>query len=257
MTLQRAGGAAGFSASAVDYAATMAPALAPVAGEVIRRAGLLPDETVLDVGTGTGTAAALARGEGRRVIGLDAAPGMLEIARRQVPDVEFIDADFTAIPLPEHAVDVLTAVHALLFADDRVRALGEWRRVTRPGGRISLSVPGPGTVVPAVVFGAVYDRFGITWGDDYPDAPELAQWARDAGWADVAVDADPTTAIPLADETAFRAWLRVGARGRATGGWSDERREDFTRELMGAAPRDAAGAFRLPFGALYLTATNR
>jgi len=256
VTLQRAGGAAGFSATAADYAATMAPALAPMAAEVIRRAGLLRGETVLDIGTGTGTAAALASGEERRVIGLDAAPGMLEIARRQVPDVEFIDADFTAIPLPKHAVDVLTAVHSLLFADDRVQALTEWRRVTRSGGRISLSVPGPGNVVPAVVFGAVYDRFGITWGDDYPDAPVLAQWARDAGWADVGVDADPTTVIPLADETAFRTWLHVGAKGRATGGWSNERREDFARELMGAAPRDAGGAFRLPFGTIYLTATN-
>ncbi len=257
MTLQRAGGAAGFSATATDYAATMAPALAPMAAEVVRRAGLLSGETVLDVGTGTGTAAALARGGGRRVIGLDAAPGMLEIARREVSDVEFIDADFTAIPLPEHAVDVLTAVHSLLFADDRVVALSEWRRVTGRGGRISLSVPGPGDVVPAVMFGDVYDRFGITWGDDYPAPGDVAQWARDAGWADVAVDADPTTVIPLADEGAFRTWLRVGAKGRATADWSPARREQFAHDLMAAAPRDSDGGFRLPFGTIYLTAANR
>lgn len=257
MTLQRSGGAAGFSASAGDYAATMAPALAPVAAEVVRRANLLADETVLDVGTGTGTAAALARGEGRRVTGLDAAPGMLEIARRQTPGVEFTDADFTRIPLADGAVDVVTAVHSLLFADDRVVALREWRRVARHGGRISLSVPGPGDVVPSVLFGDVYDRYGITWGDDYPDPAELAHWAGDAGWVEVAVDSDPTTVIPLADEAAFHAWLRVGARGRATAGWSDERREQFARDLMAAAPRDAAGRFRLPFGTIYLTAQNR
>jgi len=52
VTLQRAGGAAGFSASADAYAATMAPALRPVAREVIRRAALQPDESVLDIGTG-------------------------------------------------------------------------------------------------------------------------------------------------------------------------------------------------------------
>ena len=67
MTLQRAGGASGFSASADDYAATMAPALAPMAAEVVRRAALGAGEAVLDVGTGTGTGAALARGEGRTV----------------------------------------------------------------------------------------------------------------------------------------------------------------------------------------------
>jgi SAM-dependent methyltransferase len=256
VTLQRTGGAAAFSASAHDYAATMTPALAPMAAEVVRRAALRAGETVLDVGTGTGTAAALARGDGRRIIGLDAAPGMLEIARRHAPDVEFLDADFLDIPLPDGAADVVTAVHALLFADDREAALREWRRVARSGGRLSLSVPGPGSVVPATVFGAVYDRYGIEWGDDYPVPDDVASWARGAGWSDVAVDADPSTVIPLADEDAFRTWLRVGARGRATGGWSDARREQFTLELMEAAPRDAARAFYLPFGTIYLAARN-
>ena len=256
MTLQRAGGAAGFSASADDYAATMAPALAPMAAEVVRRAVLRARETVLDLGTGTGTAAGLARGDDRRVTGLDAATGMLEIARRQAPDVDFIEADFSRIPLPDGAVDVVIAVHALLFADDRVGALREWRRVARPDGRLSLSVPGPGDVVPNTVFGDVYDRYGISWGDDYPVPADLAQWAGDAGWDDIHTDTDPTTVIPLADEVAFRAFLRIGARGRATAGWSPERRDEFTRDLMAATPRDADGAFRLPFGTIYLTARN-
>ena len=257
MTLQRAGGAAAFSASAHDYAATMTPALAPMAAEVVRRAALRAGETVLDVGTGTGTAAALARGDGRRIIGLDAASGMLAIARRHAPDVEFLDADFLHIPVPDAAVHVVTAVHSLLFAEDREAALREWRRVARSDGRLSLSVPGPGNVVPATVFGAVYDRYGIEWGDDYPVPDDVAGWARSAGWSNVVVDADPSTVIRLADEETFRIWLRVGARGRATGEWSDERREQFTLELMEAAPRDAAGAFRLPFGTIYLTAGHR
>lgn len=258
MTLNRSGAAAGFSDTAEDYLATMVPALAPVAAEVVRRAGLRAGETVLDVGTGTGTAAAMARGEGRRIIGIDTAPGMLDIARRLTPGVEFIDADFMRIPLPERAIDTVTAVHALLFADDPVVALREWRRVTRARGRISVSVPGPGEVVPSAVLGEVYDHYGIRWGDaDYPVPATLKGWARSAGWKDVVVDADPTTAIRLADEPAYRAWLRVGARGQATGGWTDERREQFAHDLMIATPRDAAGAFRLPFGTLYLTAANR
>ena len=256
MTQQTA--AAGSSAAADDYAATMAPALAPMAAEVVRRAALAPTETVLDVGTGTGTAAAMARGEGRRIIGLDSAHGMLEIARREVPDVEFIEADFSRISLPDGAVDVVTSVHALLFADDRVLALREWRRVTRAGGRISLSVPGPGSVVPSAVFGGVYDRYGISWGAaDYPLPAGLAAWAGDAGWADVEVADDPSTGIPLADEAAFRTWLRIGPHRRAASEWPADRRERWARDLMEAAPRDAAGTFRLPFGTIYLRAVNR
>ena len=258
MTVQRSGAAAGFSANADDYAATMAPALAPVAAQVVRRSALQAGEAVLDVGTGTGTAAALARGEGRSITGLDAAPGMLTIARRLASDIDFIDADFARIPLPDGATDVLIAVHALLFADDRVGALREWRRVTRHGGRLSLSVPGPGDVVPSAVFGEVYDRFGIAWSDDdYPIPEGLTTWASDAGWSEVAVDSDPTTVIPLADEAAFRTWLRVRASARATSDWSADRREQFALDLMAAAPRDGTGAFRLPFGTIYLTARNR
>ena len=257
MTLQRAGGAAALSESAADYAATMAPALRPVAAEVVRRAELRPGERVIDVGTGTGTAAAMAVGEGRRVIGVDAAPGMLAIARGEVPGAEFELADFGALPVEDGSVDVVLAAHALLFADDRVAVLREWRRITRPGGRISLSVPGPSSVVPSAIFGPVYDRYGVQWApNDYPDVADLEDWAELAGWSQIETATDPTAAIPLADEAAFRTWLRVGARGRATRDWSAERREQFIRDLMAVAPRDAGGALRIPFGALFLRAVN-
>ena len=246
------GSTAAFSQTAADYAATVAPALVPVAAEVVRRSALRAGETVLDVGTGTGTGARMALGDERRVIALDGAAGMLAIAAREVPQAELIEADFSAIPLDDGSVDVLLAVHALLFAKDRVATLAEWLRVTADGGRLSLSVPGPGTIAPIAVFGTVYDRYGIEWKfTDYPEATELAEWARDAGWQDIATDADPTTGIPLADEEAFRTWLRVG---RMTSDWSSDRREAFAQDLTAVAPRAADGSIRLPFGALYLTA---
>jgi SAM-dependent methyltransferase len=223
----------------------------------VRRAGLRPGETVLDVGSGTGNAAALAVGDGRRVIGLDAAPGMLAIARERVPGAEFLEADFAELPLPDGEADVTMAVHALLFADDQVAALREWRRVTAAGGRLSLSVPGPGDVVPAAVFGQVYTAYGIEWSDDdYPTADGLAGWAREAGWQDLDLATDPGMAIPLADDEAFRTWLGVGARRRLTSSWPGHKREAFARELMAAAPRDPGGGYRVPFGAIYLTARN-
>ncbi|HEY6608319.1 MAG TPA: methyltransferase domain-containing protein [Candidatus Limnocylindria bacterium] len=241
-----------FSATASDYAATMAIALASVAAEVVARARLGPGETVLDVGTGTGTAARLAAGDGRRILGLDAAAGMLEVAREASPGIEFIEADFASIPLADEAVDVVTSVHALLFAGDRVAALEEWRRVTAVGGRLSLSVPGPNHVVPAAIFGAIYDRHEIEWyPDDYPEGSDLLAWSGAAGWADARVDADESTLIELADEEAFHAWLRVG---RSTTDWPPARFEAFGHELMAACPRGDDGSFRIPFGTIYLTA---
>ncbi len=252
MTRQKSGAPAAFSETADAYAATMAPALAPVAAEVVRRAALAPGESVLDAGTGTGTAARLAAGSGRRVIGLDAAAGMLDIARREAPEAEFVEADFTSVPLADGTIDVVLAVHALLFASDRVSTLAEWRRVTAPDGRISLSVPGPDDAVPATVFGEVYKRHGIAWQrGDYPDVARLARWAEEGGWTDISTAADPAIDIRLADEAAFMTWLRVGRVGT---GWDADRLEAYGRDLMAVAPRTVDGAFSVPFGALYLTA---
>ena len=254
MTSGRFGSTSAFSESAEAYRDTMAPALEPVAVEVVRRARLGPDERVLDVGTGTGTAVRLALGDGRRVIGLDAAAGMLEIARREVPGADWLEADFTRVPLDDGAVDVVIAVHALLFASDRVAALVEWRRLCTPGGRLSISVPGPGDVVPSAIFGEVYDRYGVDWSRrDYPDLALLESWARDAGWDEIVTDADPTMGIPLRDDAAFITWLRVG---RTLADWEPERLDALAEELMKISPRGPDGGYRVPFGSQYLTARH-
>lgn len=254
MTLPRRYDAGAYSRTADAYAATMAPSLRPVAERVVAAAGLREGEDVLDLGTGPGTAAGLARGGGRRVVGLDAAAGMLEIARRNVPDAVFLHGDFTDLPFAEASFDVVMAVHALLFAEDRQATLAAWRAVTRPGGRLSISVPGPGDRVPISIFAPVYDAYGLSWGSEYPTQDDLVAWADAAGWQEIGTDADPDVRIRLRDERAFDLWLLTGSRGRATGDWSASRREALARDLLAASPRDPDGWISLPFGALYLTA---
>ena len=234
----------------------MVPTLLPVAREVVRRAQLLPSERVLDVGTGTGIAAAAAVGDGRRVVGLDAAPGMLDVARRDHPTIEFIEADMMSMPFPDGSFDVVISAHALLFADDRVAALREMRRVTAPGGRLSLSVPGPTELTPSAVLARVYGRLGLDARREYPTQDDLAAWATAAGWTGLETAADPRIAIRLRDDDAVGHWLDVGPSGVATRAWPAERRDAFRAAVIEAAPRDDDGAIRLPFGALYLTAST-
>ena len=256
MTLSRAGAPENFSRTADAYQATMAVALAPIAAEVVRRADLQPSEAVLDVGTGTGIGAKAALGEGRRVVGIDAAPGMLRLARVTVPEAEFVEGDFSVLPFGDATFDVVVAIHALLFAEDRSATLEEWGRVARPTGRLSLSVPGPFERSPHTIYGDVYAAYGLTRGSDYPTAEELAKLAQRAGWQEVAIEPDPDTVIHLADESAFRRWLTVGSRGRAARDWPPDRLEALNRDLLAATPRDESGD-RIPLGALYLTARRR
>lgn len=248
--------AAAFSAAAHDYASTMAPNLRPVAAEVARRAALRAGEAVLDIGTGTGIGAAAARGERRRVVGVDLAAGMLAIARSALPDVEFVESNFNALPFPDGSFDVALAVHCLLFADDPIAALAEWRRVVRPGGRLSLSVPGPVELTPMRVFGDIYRTFGLDLPVRYPTLDQLVAWIAAAGWQVSVADADPSAEIILADEAEFDSWRRVGSRGAATADWPPDRRDRLRRAMLAAAPRDAGGRFHIPFGALYVTSVR-
>lgn len=70
-------------------------------------------------------------------VALDWAPeGLRDAARPRVV------ADVRALPLRAASVDALVAIHVLghLLAEDRVRALAEWRRALRPGGALVLEV---------------------------------------------------------------------------------------------------------------------
>ncbi|MGH2380845.1 MAG: class I SAM-dependent methyltransferase [Candidatus Limnocylindria bacterium] len=245
-----------FSATAAAYAATMAPSLRPIAREVVRRARLERDERVLDLGTGTGIAAAAAIGEGRRVTGIDAAPGMLEIARREVPGATFHEMDFGALDLEDATHDVAIAVHSLLFATDQAAVLREWLRVTRRGGRLSLSVPGPTDLTPTAIYAEIYRRYGIDTSGRYPTAGALAANVADAGWENVETAVDGSTAIILADVDAFRTWREMGSRGAQTAELTPMEHGALTEEMLAGTPRDVGGRLRIPFGTIYLTAVK-
>ncbi|MEO5986313.1 MAG: methyltransferase domain-containing protein [Candidatus Limnocylindria bacterium] len=245
-----------FSATAAGYAATMAPSVRVMALEVVRRARLRPGERVLDIGTGTGSAAAAARGDGRDVTGIDAAAGMLEIARREVSGVAFAAMDFAALDFGDDAFDVVIACHALNFATDHAAALREWRRVTRAGGRLSLSVPGPLEASPHALYAEIYARYGVARSPRYPTADGLRGQATDAGWIEVTVEDDPTTAIGLPDDASFRLWREIGTRGALASGLTEAQHRSMTDEMLAVTPRDASGILRIPFGTLYLAAAR-
>ncbi len=246
----------GFSQTAANYAASMAPSLRTMAVAVVQRAQLQVGELILDAGTGTGVGAAASLTRGRTVFGVDAAAGMLAIARREVPGAHFVRADFNHLPFTPRFFNVVISVHALHFAVDPVETLEEWRRVTRAGGRLSLSVPGPRSALSLKLYNAIYRRYGVVRKVQIPTRAKLIAWARAAGWQQIEVFADPTTVIRLAGPDSFARWMRTGSRSDATRAMSPERFAALEKDLMAATPIGPDGLLHIPFGTLYLKARN-
>jgi SAM-dependent methyltransferase len=82
--------------------------------------------SVVDLACGTGRITGLLAEElpGARVVGLDVADSMLEVARRRLPDVTFAVADVRALDqvVPNGSVDLITAFRFFPNADPGLRA---------------------------------------------------------------------------------------------------------------------------------------
>jgi ubiquinone/menaquinone biosynthesis C-methylase UbiE len=95
------------------------------------------DATVLDVGCGDGVWAAVAARRTPRggVVGLDYSRGMLDALRARTGDVACVHGDANALPVRDASVDVVVAAW-MLYHVDLSRALPEYARVLRRGGRL-------------------------------------------------------------------------------------------------------------------------
>ena len=116
----------------------------PVAGHLVRFAGVAADEDVLDVGTGTGVVAITAARAGARVTGLDLTPELLDQAREnariaQMPHIVWTEGDAENLPYPDASFDLVVSQFGHMFAPRPEIAVTEMRRVLKPGGRIAFA----------------------------------------------------------------------------------------------------------------------
>lgn len=109
----------------------------------VKTAAVAQGQAVLDVACGTGdlTFAFARRSKAGRVVGLDFTPEMLAVAERKLAKhrddrVEFVQGDAQALPFEDASFDVVSIAFGIRNVQDPAKAVGEFARVLRPGGRL-------------------------------------------------------------------------------------------------------------------------
>lgn len=166
-----------------------------------------PGERILDVAAGTGTSSASFAAQGATVVAADFSPGMIAVGRRRQAGnsrIEFVEADATALPFEDDSFDVVTISFGLRNVVDPQKALAEFYRVAKPGGRVVIcefSTPPFAPIAAAYTFyltrvmpvlvrlassnDSAYDYLGDSI-RSWPRQRRLAGWLREAGFTRVA-----------------------------------------------------------------------
>lgn len=116
---------------------------AAVAPDVVRRAGIVKGQSVLDVGCGTGVVALTAARLGAQVTGLDLTPELIIRAKQNAAlmrlDVRWREGDVESLPFEDGEFDCVVSQFGHMFAPRPEVAVTEMLRVLRPGGTLAFA----------------------------------------------------------------------------------------------------------------------
>jgi SAM-dependent methyltransferase len=132
--------ATGWSRRAVTYGRVSGAITARFVDSLLDAARVGAGTRVLDVATGPGHVAAAAAARGAVPVGVDIAEGMLAVARRDHPQLDFRPGDAEALPFRDSSFDAVVGAFVLNHLPRPEVAATELVRVLAPGGRLALSV---------------------------------------------------------------------------------------------------------------------
>jgi demethylmenaquinone methyltransferase / 2-methoxy-6-polyprenyl-1,4-benzoquinol methylase len=178
-------------------------------GWVLRRAGLRPGMTLLDVATGTGlvarAAAEIVR-DPRAVVGIDPSGGMLREARKALAG-PLVQGRIEALPFRDAVFDFVSIGYALRHAADLGVAFAECLRVLKPGGRLvvlEISRP-PSRVMQSAI------RFYLTRALPFVMRTAHARLLMQYYWETIDTCVPPETIVDMLQRSGFvhvsrKAW---------------------------------------------------
>jgi len=171
-------------AAADDYNVFSESANARLVDSFVRLSGLAPGARVIDLGCGSGTFTQLLKQRGYAAAGLDISPKLLELARRNYPDLQFDEGDVEALPYEEASVDGVLLSGIVHHLPDARLCAAEVMRVLRPGGRFVAFDPNranPFMYLYRDRSSPLYHSVGVTVNERPIRAREVAETFRAAG----------------------------------------------------------------------------
>lgn len=146
---------------AEDYEKLLAPVLfSEWANRLADAAEIRQGQHVLDVACGTGILTRVIAervGTNGVVSGVDVNPGMLAVANRIAPEVEWREGDAEALPYEDDSFDAVLCQFGLMLFSSPKTALQEMERVLKPGGHLEVAVFGSLDDLPA--YAAIADVY--------------------------------------------------------------------------------------------------
>jgi len=223
---------------------------------VLELVDVQPGMRVLDLACGPGTLSrrlAEQVSPGGEVVGVDLAPGMIEVARSaRIPTARFEVMDIERLTFADGYFDAAVCGHGLQFAPELAVALGEARRVLRSGARFAASVPVDGNNESVwALLEAVIDRRlppAVQATDQRPtravvaDRERFGQAALDAGFASAEVEViEEHVRWESAEQlvSMFTSWWSCASR---LDGIDDEKRQEFAADAIETIKRAHPGA---------------
>lgn len=116
------------------------PYFIPLYKKALSQLSISDDTLLLDAGCGSGLFTSMAIRRGAQVIGVDAAPGLLQVARLRNPMNNFLEEDLETMPFANESFDVITGFNSFQYAGDFANAVKESKRVLKKGGQLAIGI---------------------------------------------------------------------------------------------------------------------
>ncbi|OUR73720.1 bifunctional demethylmenaquinone methyltransferase/2-methoxy-6-polyprenyl-1,4-benzoquinol methylase [Arcobacter sp. 31_11_sub10_T18] len=70
----------------------------------------------------------------QEIVGIDPSVGMMDVAKKKLPEVQFIEARATDLTLEDNSADIISISYGIRNVVERQKAFDEFARVLKPGG---------------------------------------------------------------------------------------------------------------------------